>query len=97
MGKGQEYNLGLIDDPGATLANIINTTHLSYPQTRKYLHLLANQGLVTIDICHRKKKTRKKGRELKRRLTVVTVKVTDKGYRYLHLLQQQEDEIVENK
>jgi hypothetical protein len=39
--------------------------------------------LVTVGIYHRKRRIRKKGREIKRRLTVTTVKVTDKGYKYL--------------
>jgi DNA-binding transcriptional regulator LsrR (DeoR family) len=83
MGKGHEYNLGLIEDAGATLANIVTITHLSYPQTKHYLQLLANQGLVTINIHHRKRKTRKKGRELKRQLRITTVKIADMGYKYL--------------
>src|SRR5687768_15626665 len=83
MGKGLEYNLNLIDDPGATLAKITSRTRLTYPQTRRYLQLLADQGLVSIGIYRRKRRTRKKGREIKRRLTVTTVKITDKGYKYL--------------
>ena len=83
MSKGHEYNLGLIDDPGATLAKITSRTHISYPQAKQYLQVLADQGLVTIDTCHRKRKTRKKGREVKRQLNITTVKVTDKGYKYL--------------
>lgn len=83
IGKGLEYNLGLIDNPSATLAKVVTRTHLTYPQTRQYLQLLADQGLVSIDICHRKRRTRKKGRELKRQLNIITVKVTDKGYKYL--------------
>ena len=89
MGKGHEYNLNLIDDPGATLAKITTITHLSYPQTKDYLQLLANQGLVTIEICRRRKRTRKKGRDIKRRLNITTFKVTDEGYRYL---QKQKEE-----
>ncbi len=83
MGEGLEYNLNLIDDSGATLAKITSRTRLTYPQTRRYLQLLADQGLVTVGIYHRKRRIRKKGREIKRRLTVTTVKVTDKGYKYL--------------
>ena len=37
MGKGLEYNLNLIDDPGATLAKVTSRTRLTYPQTRRYL------------------------------------------------------------
>ncbi len=84
MGEGLEYNLNLIDDPGATLAKITSRARLTYPQTRQYLQLLADQGLVTVGIYHRKRRIRKKGREIRRRrLTVTTVKVTDKGYKYL--------------
>jgi hypothetical protein len=83
MGKGLEYNLNLIDDPGATLAKVTSRTRLTYPQTRRYLQLLADQELVSIGIYRRKRRTRKKGREIKRRLTVTTVKITDKGYKYL--------------
>jgi predicted transcriptional regulator len=84
MGKGLEYNLNLIDDPGATLAKITSRTRLTYPQTRRYLQLLADQGLVTVGIYHRKRRIRKKGREIeRRRLTITTVKITDKGYKYL--------------
>jgi DNA-binding transcriptional regulator LsrR (DeoR family) len=88
MGKGLEYNLNLIDDPGATLAKVTSRTRLTYPQTRRYLQLLADQGLVTVGIYRRKRRTRKKGREIKRRLTVTTVKITDKGYKYLLLKEE---------
>jgi hypothetical protein len=88
MGKGLEYNLNLIDDPGATLAKVTSITRLTYPQTRRYLQLLADQELVSIGIYRRKRRTRKKGREIKRRLTVTTVKITDKGYKYLLLKEE---------
>lgn len=81
IGKGTEYNNNLIDDPGATLTKIVTGCRLSYPQTKHYLRLLADQGLVTIDI-HQKRRARKKGREIKRP-TVTTVKIADKGYKYL--------------
>jgi predicted transcriptional regulator len=100
MGRGNEYNLNLIDDPGATLAKITTITHLSYLQAKQYLQILAGQELVTIEICHRRKRTRKKGREIKRQLNIMTFKVTDEGHRFLQKQrqrqQQQEDEIVEN-
>ncbi len=83
VGRGHEYNLDLIDDPGATLANITTITHLSYSQAKQYLQILADQGLVTIEICHRRKRTRKKGREIKKRLNITTFKVTDEGYKFL--------------
>ncbi len=81
IGKGTEYNNNLIDDPGATLTKIVTRCHLSYPRTKHCLQLLADQGLVTVDICQ-KRRARKKGREIKRP-TVMTVKITDKGYKYL--------------
>lgn len=82
IGKGTEYNNNLIDDPGASLAKIVSSTRLSYPQTRRYLQLLADQGLVIVTNCQ-KKRARKMGREVKRQSAVVTVKVTDEGYKYL--------------
>jgi predicted transcriptional regulator len=81
MGKGTEYNNNLIDDPGATLTKIVTGCRLSYPQTKYYLQLLADQGLVTIGI-YQKRRAHKKGKEIKRP-TVMTVKITDKGYKYL--------------
>jgi predicted transcriptional regulator len=99
MGRGNEYNLNLIDDPGATLAKITTITHLSYSRAKQYLQILADQGLVTIEICHRRKRTRKKGREIKRQLNIMTFKVTDEGHTFLQKQrrqQQQENEIVEN-
>jgi predicted transcriptional regulator len=81
IGKGTEYNNNLIDDPGATLTKIVIRCHLSYPRTKHCLQLLADQGLITVDICQ-KRRARKKGREIKRP-TVMTVKITDKGYKYL--------------
>lgn len=81
IGKGTEYNNNLIDDPGATLTKIVTRCHLSYPRTKHCLQLLADQGLVTVDICQ-KRRAQKKGREIKRP-TVMTVKITDKGYKYL--------------
>lgn len=82
MGKGTEYNNNLIDDPGASLANIVSTTRLRYPKTRQYLQILANQGLVTVTT-YQRKRARKNGRMVKRQSTVTTVKITDKGYKYL--------------
>lgn len=82
IGKGTEYNNNLIDDPGASLAKIVSSTRLSYPQTRQYLQLLADQGLVIVTNCQ-KKRARKMGREVKRQSAVVIVKVTDEGYKYL--------------
>ena len=82
IGKGTEYNNNLIDDPGASLAKIVSSTRLSYPQTRRYLQLLADQGLVIVTNCQ-KKRARKMGREVKRQSAVVIVKVTDEGYKYL--------------
>lgn len=99
MGRGHEYNLNLIDDPGATLANITTITHLSYSQAKQYLQILTDHGLVTIEICHRRKRIRKKGREIKRRLNITTFKVTDEGHRFLQKQrqqQQEEDKIAEN-
>lgn len=81
IGEGLEYNNKLIDDPGATLTRIVTRCRLSYPQTKHYLGLLSDQGLVTIDI-YQRKRARKKGRDIKRP-TVMTVKITDKGYKYL--------------
>jgi predicted transcriptional regulator len=83
MGKGHEYNLGLIDDPGATLANIVTKTRLNYPQTKRYLQLLADQGLVIVTT-YQRKRARKNGRKIERQSTVTTVKITNKGYKYLH-------------
>lgn len=82
MGRGTEYNNNLIDDPGASLAKIVSSPRLSYPQTRQYLQLLADQGLVIVTT-RQKKRARKMGREVKRQSAVVTVKVTDEGYKYL--------------
>ena len=65
MGKGTEYNNNLIDDPGASLAKIVAMTRLSYPQTRQYLQLLSDQGLVTVTT-YRRKRARKKGRAVNR-------------------------------
>lgn len=100
MGRGHEYNLNLINDPGATLANITTITHLSYSRAKQYLQILADQGLVTIEICHRRKRIRKKGREIKRRLDIKTFKVTDEGHRFLQKQrrrqQQEEDKIAES-
>jgi predicted transcriptional regulator len=87
IGKGTEYNNNLIDDPGASLAKIVTMTRLSYPQTKQYLQLLADQGLITIT-AYQRKRAHKKRSEVKRQSTVTTVKVTDKGYKYL----QQEEE-----
>ena len=87
IAKGTEYNNNLIDDPGATLTKIVTTTQLTYPQIKHYLQLLADQGLVTIDV-YQKKRARRKGKELKRQ-TVMAVKITDKGYKYL---QEEEQE-----
>ena len=81
IGKGTEYNNNLIDDPGATLTKIVTRCHLSYPRTKHCLQLLIDQGIVTVVICQ-KRRARKKGREIKRP-TVMTVKITDKGYKYL--------------
>jgi predicted transcriptional regulator len=81
MGKGTEYNNNLIDDPGATLTKIVTRTRLSYPHIKHYLQLLADQGLVTVSV-YQKRRARKKGKEIKRP-TVMTVKITDKGYKYL--------------
>jgi predicted transcriptional regulator len=87
IGTGTEYNNNLIDDPGATLTKIVTTTRLSYPQLKHYLQLLADQELVIVGV-YQKKRVRKKGKELKRQ-TVMTVKITDKGYKYL---QEEEQE-----
>ena len=87
IAKGTEYNNNLIDDPGATLTKIVTTTKLTYPQIKHYLQLLADQGIVTIDV-YQKKRARRKGKELKRQ-TVMAVKITDKGYKYL---QEEEQE-----
>jgi predicted transcriptional regulator len=89
VGRGHEYNLNLIDDPGATLANITTITHLSYLQAKQYLQILADQGLVIIQVCPRRRRTRKKGREIKKRLNITTFKVTDEGYRFLQKKQLQ--------
>ncbi len=59
MGKGTEYNNNLIDDPGASLAKIVTMTHLTYPQTKRYLQLLADQGLVTVTTYQRKRARKK--------------------------------------
>ncbi len=90
IGKGTEYNNNLIDDPGATLTKIVTGTRLTYPQIKYYLQLLADQGLVTVGV-YQKKRARKKGKELKRR-TVMTVKITDKGYKYLQEEEQGEEQ-----
>src|SRR3712207_679848 len=82
IGKGTEYNNNLIDDPGATLTKLVTTTKLTYPQVKHYLQLLADQGLVTISVYQKKRVRRKNGRKITRP-TVTTVKVTDKGYKYL--------------
>ncbi len=55
IGKGTEYNNNLIDDPGATLTKIVTTTRLSYPQIKHYLQLLADQELVTVGVCQKKR------------------------------------------
>ena len=88
IGKGTEYNNNLIDDPGATLTKIVTSTRLSYPQIKHYLELLADQGLVTVGV-YQKRRARKKGRKIKRS-TVTTVKITDKGYKYLEQEGEQE-------
>jgi hypothetical protein len=86
IGKGTEFNNNLIDDPGATLANIVTKTRrCSYSQTKYYLELLAVQGFVTINV-YQRKRARKKGRDIQRQSTVTIVKITDKGYKYLLLL-----------
>jgi hypothetical protein len=55
---------------------------MTFVSTNKhYLQLLADQGLVTVGV-YQKKRARKKGRKIKRS-TVTTVKITDKGYKYL--------------
>jgi hypothetical protein len=48
---------------------------------------LSDQGLVTIDIYQRKRARRKKNTKIKRP-TVMTVKITDKGYKYLEERQE---------
>lgn len=83
MGKGNEYNLNLINDPGATLAKITTITHLSYSQAKQYLQILADQGLVMVTT-YQRKRARKNGRKIMRQSTVTTVKITNKGYKYLH-------------
>jgi len=93
IGKGTEYNNNLIDDPGATLTRIVTRTRLSYPQVRHYLQLLADQELVTVGV-YQKKRPTKKGRKLKRS-TVTTVKITDKGYKYLFLEEKEEEKSTE--
>jgi predicted transcriptional regulator len=90
MGEGLEYNNKLIDDSGATLTRIVTRCRLSYPHTKRYLQLLADQGLVTIDT-YQRKRARKRGRDIKRP-TVMTVKITDKGYKYLLLEEEKEEE-----
>jgi predicted transcriptional regulator len=89
-GEGLEYNNKLIDDPGATLTKIVTRSRLSYPLTKHYLRLLSEQGLVTIDI-YQRKRARKKGRDIKRP-TVMTFKITDEGYNYLLLEEQEQGE-----
>lgn len=95
IGEGLEYNNKLIDDPGATLTRIITRCRLSYPTTKHYLRLLSDQGLVTIDI-YQRKRARKKGRDIKRP-TVMTVKITDKGYKYLEERQEAVDHFLVKK
>jgi predicted transcriptional regulator len=90
MGEGLEYNNKLIDDPGATLTRIVTRCRLPYRHTKHYLQLLADQGLVTIDT-YQRKRARKSGRDIKRP-TVMTVKITDKGYKYLLLKEEEEVE-----
>ncbi len=90
IGEGLEYNNKLIDDPGATLTRIVTRCRLSYPHTKHYLGLLADQGLVTVDI-YQRKRARKKGRDIKRP-TVMTAKITDKGYKFLLLETEEEKE-----
>ena len=90
IGKGTEYNNNLIDDPGATLTKIVTRTRLTYPQIKYYLQLMADRGLVTIGV-YQKRRVRRKGRKIKR-LTVTTVKITDKGYKYLEQVGEQEEE-----
>ena len=96
IGEGLEYNNKLIEDPGATLTRIVTRCRLSYPSTKHYLRLLSDQGLVTIDIYQRKRARRKKGRKIKRP-TVMTVKMTDKGYKYLEERQEVPDHFLVNK
>jgi predicted transcriptional regulator len=96
MGEGLEYNNKLIEDPGATLTRIVTRCRLSYPPTKHYLRLLSDQGLVTIDIYQRKRARRKKDRKIKRP-TVMTVKMTDKGYKYLEERQEAADHFLVNK
>lgn len=81
IGNDTEYNNNLIDDLSAILTKIVTRTRLSYPQIKHYLQLLADQGLVTVGI-YQKKRATKKGRKIKRS-TVTTIKITDKGYKYL--------------
>lgn len=81
IGNDTEYNNNLIDDLSAILTKIVTRTRLSYPQIEHYLQLLADQGLVTVGI-YQKKRATKKGRKIKRS-TVTTIKITDKGYKYL--------------
>ena len=51
---------------------------------------MADRGLVTIGV-YQKRRVRRKGRKIKR-LTVTTVKITDKGYKYLEQVGEQEEE-----
>ena len=95
IGEGLEYNNKLIDDPGATLTRIVTRCRLSYPTTKHYLRLLSDQGLVTIDI-YQRKRARKKGRDIKRP-TVMTVKITDKGYKHLEERQEAVDHFLVKK
>jgi hypothetical protein len=73
IGEGLEYNNKLIDDPGVTLTKIVTRCRLSISthtrtRTKHYLGLLADQGLVTIGIYQKKRRTWKKGRKSKDRL-----------------------------
>jgi predicted transcriptional regulator len=90
IGGGLEYNNKLIDDPGATLSRIVTRCRLPYPHTKHYLQLLSDRGLVTIDT-YQRKRARKRGRDIKRP-TVTIVKITDKGYKYLLLLEEENEE-----
>jgi hypothetical protein len=84
IGKGQAFNNNLIDDPGAIISKIAATARLDSPTTKQGLHLLADQGLITIKVIE-KKRAPKRNKKLpnNKRLTVTTVKVTDNGYKHL--------------
>jgi hypothetical protein len=95
IGEGLEYNNKLIEDPGATLTRIVTRCRLSHPPQNTICGFCLTKAWLLL-ILSKEKSKEKKGRKIKRP-TVMTVKITDKGYKYLEERQGAADHFLVNK